>query len=148
MRYLLFSIVLLMVSGVSAQSTDTTEHLRVKQRINQLFSAMQHGDTAVLRSCFYSDKIVLQTVHKDGQLKEEPLDSFLNQVLEIRKRGILVEERITSWNIQTDQSLSAVWAAYTLYVNGKYSHQGVDAFLLTNTSAGWKIFQLCDTRRH
>jgi hypothetical protein len=49
--------------------------------------------------------------------------------------------------IHVDDGLAMVWVKYSFYLNDKFSHCGVDAFLLARDTAGWKIVSLGDTRR-
>lgn len=57
------------------------------------------------------------------------------------------EERILSYNIQVDGTMAHAWTPYEFYINGKFSHKGVNAFTLFKTAEGWKIVHLIDTRR-
>lgn len=127
------------------------EHQAIKLVIEQLFSALQQGDSAKARSCFIPEtrlQTALESL-KTGKtkLKTEPLDSFFVQVNEIRVKKLNIEERILTYDIQVDYPMAAVWANYEFYIDGKYSHKGVDAFQLFKTEQGWKIIQLCDTRK-
>jgi hypothetical protein len=41
-----------------------------------------------------------------------------------------------------------VWVDYALYIGERFSHCGIDHFLLVKNEAGeWKILELADTRR-
>ena len=66
---------------------------------------------------------------------------------EDKKLTVKIEERITNYDIKIDDPLASVWAEYEFYIDGKLSHKGVDAFQLFKSNAGWKIIQICDTRR-
>jgi len=51
------------------------------------------------------------------------------------ERGFNPEVRISG-------PLAMVWLPYDFYLNGKWSHCGVDAFTLLKTPAGWRIATL------
>ena len=128
-----------------------TEDKAIQQVILHLFHAMQQGDTVAARSCFDSTAhlhtALSNPITGKTKLETETLDAFIQIVGSIRKRNIQVEERIVQWNIQTDFPMASVWADYEFYVNGKLSHKGVDAFQLFKSDDGWKIIQICDTRK-
>lgn len=148
LRLFLPGLLLMVICRVDAQ---TAEEKSVRETVDWLFAAMQRGDTAQARLAFHPEAR-LQTalenpVNKKGVLQTEPLDSFLVQVSRIKEKGYLVQEKITSFDVHVDAPLASVWATYELYVDGKLSHTGVDAFQLIRSDLGWKIIQLCDTRK-
>lgn len=144
----LFLIVLLLCNFFAKAQTPNDD---IKKVIQTLFIAMQQGDSSLAKSCF-DGSAHLQTAlldHKTNKTKliNEPLDSFLIQVNSIKKLTVKIEERITNYDIKIDNPLASVWADYEFYIDGKLSHKGVDAFQLFKSNAGWKIIQICDTRR-
>lgn len=147
MRVFLF----LFLTGISlCVCAQTTEEDALKDAVNNLFAAMQNGDTIRTRICFDASAR-LQTVrvnpkNKQTILDTETVDDFIKQVAAIRARNLRIEERITSYDIKIDGPLAAVWVGYEFYIDGKISHKGVDAFQLFKSPGGWKIIQLCDTR--
>ena len=48
-------------------------------------------------------------------------------------------ERMWNPEVRVHGPIASVWTPYDFWVNGKFSHCGVDAFDLVNTSEGWKI---------
>ncbi|MFZ4799040.1 MAG: nuclear transport factor 2 family protein [Bacteroidia bacterium] len=144
----LFLIVLLLCNLFTKAQTPNDD---IKKVIQTLFVAMQQGDSTLANSCF-DGSAHLQTALFDKKtnktkLINEPLDSFLFQVNSIKKLTVKIEERITNYDIKIDDPLASVWAEYEFYIDGKLSHKGVDAFQLFKSNAGWKIIQICDTRR-
>ena len=73
-----------------------------------------------------------------------PIDGFVSGVLgsEAELDEVTFDEVV--W---IDGALASVWAPYNLFVNGAFQHCGVDAIQMVQTSEGWKIFQLTDTRK-
>jgi hypothetical protein len=49
--------------------------------------------------------------------------------------------------VRIDGPLAVVTVDYSFYAGQQFSHCGIDAFQLFRGPAGWKIFQLTDTRR-
>jgi hypothetical protein len=145
MRKILFVIMVSAVTQVAFAQQETTA---IKHTINNLFDGMRKGDSIMLRSVF-AKTMVLQSVSNkaDGTavLAVEKADDFVKAVGTPHK-GIW-DERVVFETIKIDGDLASVWAPYKFYLDGKFSHCGVDVFQLMKTAIGWKIIYIVDTRR-
>ena len=143
MKYCLFILCIALCQGIKAQSPEDS----VKATVNQLFTAMQHADAALLVSCF-ADSAILQTIaDKNGkvQIKTESVDEFAQLVAKAEKGSL--DERIRFDVIRIDGALAIVWTPYQFYYKGNFSHCGVNSFQLVRINGAWKIQYLIDTRR-
>ena len=50
-----------------------------------------------------------------------------------------MRERIWNPEVRVHGSIATMWAPYDFWIDGKFSHCGVDAFDLIKTDKGWKI---------
>jgi putative lumazine-binding protein len=50
-----------------------------------------------------------------------------------------VRERMWSPEVRIHGAIAAVWTPYDFWIDGKFSHCGIDAFDLIKTDEGWKI---------
>lgn len=50
-----------------------------------------------------------------------------------------LQERMWEPTVMIHGPIAVVWTPYDFYVNGEFSHCGVDAFTLLRTPTGWKI---------
>ena len=50
-----------------------------------------------------------------------------------------MRERIWNPEVRIQGRIATVWAPYDFWIDGKFSHCGVDAFDLIKTEKGWKI---------
>jgi hypothetical protein len=67
-----------------------------------------------------------------------PIVSFVKNVVS-RKAGEM-DERVLSWGpINIDHEVASAWVPYAFYLNGKFSHKGVDVFILVKEGNEWKI---------
>ena len=57
----------------------------------------------------------------------------------LQKTKYTSRERIWSPEVRVHGPIATVWAPYDLWVDGKFSHCGIDAFDLIKTPDGWKI---------
>jgi hypothetical protein len=145
MKKLLFLIFIILLSiKTFAQQTDQDA---VKQTINNMFDAMRKGDSTLLRSTFARGIAFQGVANKKDEttLVTENPDDFIKAVGTPHK-GVW-DERVTFKDIKIDGDLASVWAPYKFYLNGQFSHCGVDVFQLMRTKTGWKIIYIVDTRR-
>jgi hypothetical protein len=116
---------------------------QIKAVILKTFSAMKSVDSVALKSCF-TEKAVLQIsqVKPEGNtVREVPIASFVKNVM-TRKPGDM-DERVLSWGpILVDHEIATAWVPYEFYLNGKFTHKGVDAFILVKVGEEFKIQSL------
>ena len=143
-KYLFISL-LFLSSTIYAQKNQ--EKPAIKQVIQNMFFAMQTGDTALFRSCFAPTVIFQTIVTKDNQtkVKSEEFEAFLKSLTKYPKGAL--DERIKFKSVQEDGALAIAWTPYQFYYQGKFSHQGVNSFQLVKLGDAWKIQYLIDTRR-
>jgi hypothetical protein len=140
---LLTSLILLNLSAISQTTEDS-----VRTAVARLFTAMKNADADMIRTSF-ADSAILQSIAqaRDGKVtieNEKPAD-FAIVVSKLPKDA--ADERIVIDAIKIDGPLAMVWAPYSFYYNGKFSHCGVDSFQLVRINGEWKIQYLVDTRR-
>jgi len=113
---------------------------QIKAVILKTFSAMKSVDSVALKSCF-TEKAVLQIsqIRPEGNIvREVPIANFVKNVM-ARKAGDM-DERVLSWGpILVDHEIATAWVPYEFYLNGKFTHKGVDAFILVKVGEDYKI---------
>jgi len=134
-------IFILMSSFIQAQ---TSEENLIKTAVNILFDGMRTSDSVKINQAF-SETAILQTIKKNGEVKNENVKAFISNISKVQKGAL--DERITFSNILIDGSLASVWTPYEFYYQGKFSHCGVNSFQLVKTDNVWKIQYIIDTRR-
>ncbi len=141
---LLAAVFLLTVLYVQAQTAEDS----VKATVNNMFKAMKNADAGTLLDCF-ADSALLQTIarDKDGKtiVRTETVEEFGKQVATMPKDA--GDERISFGSIKIDGAMASVWTPYNFYYNGKFSHCGVNNFVLVKLGNEWKIQYIIDTRR-
>lgn len=124
-----------------AQAADHAEAYRV---VTMLFDAMRARDTAAMRAAF-ADGAALQSVGPNG-VQRTPIDNWIGGVGRAQA-GVLLDERLGEPVIQVDGGLASVWVPYWFYVGDRFSHCGVDAFVLAREAGSWRILSVADTRQ-
>ena len=145
MRSLYFSVCLLVLSyDLSAQD----EHVAIMQPINQLFTGMNKGDSALVHKAFLENAtLVTIGLDKEGQsfFRRGELSAFLKAMG--TPHAETYSEPIWDVKIEVDGNMAQVWAKYAFYLGKNFHHCGVDAFQLYKEKGGWKIYHLADTRQ-
>jgi hypothetical protein len=119
-------------------------HDSIMAPIKAMFDGMRAHDSAMVRSAFVAG----------GQFSRPPapgqahgyttLDEF---VAAVGRPGAPWDERIFDAEIREDGGMASVWTFFTFQLGERFSHCGVNAFLLVRTGDGWKISGLADSNR-
>jgi hypothetical protein len=143
MRFII-GYLLLNIFVATGQVANTNSIL---EPINNLFSAMEKGDSALAHSVFFKEAVLITIVEKEGDIsiKKETVDPFLKAIGSPKQ--VQYHEPIWDVKINQDGNFAQVWASYAFYLGNKFNHCGIDAFQLIKTENGWKIFYLADTRK-
>jgi hypothetical protein len=113
---------------------------KIKAVILKTFSAMKSVDSVALNSCFTEKALLhISQVRPEGTIvREVPIANFVKNVMS-RKPGDM-DERVLSWGpILIDHEIATAWVPYEFYLNGKFTHKGVDAFILVKVGEEYKI---------
>ena len=125
-----------------------TEEKAVEDVIRSLFEGMKTKNAEQVSAAFYSEGL-MQTV----QAKPEGSTVGSNSVADFVKRiattpaETTLDERILDYQIKVDGTMASAWTPYRFYVNGNFSHCGVNSFQLVKMADGCKIVYIIDTRR-
>ena len=142
----LLSILMLGLFG-SAQDPIEKE---VEGVIKTFFEGFHKGDTLLMKSTM-ADNLIFQTASKNKEqkdiLKQDDVASFIKAIGSKRPVIEKWEERISSYNVKVDGNMANAWTPYEFWLDGKFSHCGVNSFQLFHDNGIWKIIYLIDTRR-
>ena len=121
----------------------------IKITIDKMFRLMKVADgMQMLTECF-ADSAIMQTIvrDKDGNnlVKSYPVNDFAKLIGNMTPG--MADERITYDFIKVDGPLAVAWTPYKFYLNGQFSHCGMNSFQLIRAKDGWRIQYIIDTRR-
>lgn len=142
-RIAALTAVLLAIAPLSAraQSADADAAYAV---ITRLFDAMRTRDTATMRASFATGAS-LQSVTPNG-LRRTAIEDWIGGVARAPE-GLLLDERLGPPSIEVGGGLASVWVEYWFFAGERFSHCGVDAFVLAREGSDWKILSVADTRQ-
>lgn len=139
---------LLAVVVVASPAHAQDDRAAILTVVNNVFTAMRTRDTALLRQQF-DTSARLVGVSNRGATPSLTLTTparFGNAIMS-GASGPVWNERIYDPEVRIDGTVAQVWAYYTFHAGDKFSHCGIDAFMLLKVGAAWKITQLADTQR-
>lgn len=146
MKYYIIIISLFFFGNINTQSEAETQ---VKQTIETFFKGFHKGDTTLMRSVL-ADKVVTQSTYtnKKGEniLHDSDINEFIKAIAK-RPENQKWDERLLEFKIRVDGTMANAWTPYEFWLNGEFSHCGVNSFQLFNDNGKWKIIYLIDTRR-
>lgn len=141
-RLVLCCVVLLVIpASVRAQSAD---HDAAYAVITRLFDGMRTRDTASMRAAF-APGASLTSVSATG-VRTDAIDAWIASVASA-PAGLVLDERLGAHVVQVSGDLASVWVDYWFFAGERFSHCGVDAFVLARANSTWRILSVADTRQ-
>lgn len=136
-----------LVAAGRAQAQAAPDRDAILGVVQRLFDGMRTGDSAAVRSVFHPSVAFVGALEREGvaSIRFEGVEDFIKAVGTPHDQ--VWDERVRNQVVQQDGTLASAWMDYSFYLGGKFSHCGVDAFLLAKDGADWKVVSLADTRR-
>lgn len=152
-KLLIFLFLIIFSFSLSAQRADKEA---IKSVINKLFEGMQKSDSAMVHSVFHSSAKLntigfSQKTNQNYFVSENRVNGFLEAIAKPKTEPWY--EKATSFDIKIDNNMAEAWVLYTFHLGEKFSHCGVDNFVLykeedkLSKKNSWKIIYLVDTTR-
>ncbi len=140
-RHLLLALTLLVHSRPAPAQQEESKVLQVVRRV---FDGMRQRDTALMRSTFDANARMINTGGPNGASAMSP-NAWIEAVG--KGKGDAWDERVMAPLVRIDGPLAVVWTKYEFWLGAKFSHCGIDHFLMVKAGADWKIMELADTER-
>ena len=120
----------------------------VMEVIFELFDGYRVGDSSRVAATFAPGAMMQRISTKEGVTNVSPASSVQGW-LDYIGSGLdkMHDEPLWDYSVQINNGLASVWTNYAFYLDGAFSHCGVDNFLLVNGPEGWKIFHVVDTNQ-
>ncbi len=123
----------------------TEDEQAVLATLDRLFDGMRANDGELAQSAFADGAVLIRTEGGDGApaTSISPVTGLVSAVA-----GATVEWDEPVWDpiVHIQDHLATVWIKYAFYLDGTFSHCGVDAVLFARGADGWKITALSDSR--
>lgn len=134
-------LILLALLCPMAYAEDDRSHQlesEVMETVNLFLHSINTGDVALMAEISRPDAMnFIRVQADDGSFftRARPQSYFLQESDDVRE----VTERIWHPTIMVDEQVAVVWAHYDFYIEGEFSHCGIDIFNLLNDDGQWKI---------
>jgi hypothetical protein len=135
MRIVLISI-LVAVAAVPAGAQANPERDAVLKALQVFFDTMTARDVEGARAILVPQGRFYAMRNGKAEPASLSNEEYLAQ-LQARKQTM--RERIWNPDVRVHGRIASVWTPYDFWIDGKYSHCGVDAFDLIKTDDGWKL---------
>ena len=121
------------------------EEQAVLAPINQLFAALEAGDSAGVLRVVYPDGRVtaVGTLRTGNGLRQESWTQFAARL----KPGEGFRESISDPAIEIDGDIAMIWAPFVVRVGAKVGNCGVDHFDLVRANGAWKVMNISFSSR-
>jgi hypothetical protein len=126
--------------------TALSDSLMIRDVVGSFFQGMHKNDTNLVKQscCFAPD--FKHITGKMPRFRQESFQGFLDFVGNPKYLS-KIDERNSIGSIQVSGPMAVVWCPYEFYMDGKFSHKGVNSItLIKSGKEGWKICGLIDTR--
>ena len=137
-KNLLILILCFPLCSAPAMADVSEDRDAVVNMVQAFFDAMTHRDVERMKSMLTSDGIFYgYRETADGlSILRRAHQEFVEGLAEGDSKLI---ERFWEPQVLLHQRMAAVWTPYDLYIDGQFSHCGIDNFSFLKTDQGWQI---------
>jgi hypothetical protein len=147
MKSLIFLLILLLSSPGFSQTLSEEES--AKKLVIDFFEAFHQQDSIKLKSFAHKD-VVLQSISvseaEEAKLTTYSYSELVDRIVSIPETTKF-EEILHDFEVSVQGKLASVSTPFSFYLNGEFSHCGVNSFQLMKVEEEWKIIYLVDTRQ-
>ena len=136
LRYAVGLIVAVMLTAWPASGQDGGEEKAAIAVAGSALAAITRGDMTALTDLMLPEAVMFPTSTRDGvtryRLRTRAEQRAAPVTRKVTERGFRPEARVNG-------PVAMVWYPYDLYLDGQWSHCGVDVFTLIRTDGQWRI---------
>lgn len=129
----------LLAAPTFAQRAGTPDEVSAVAAADSLLAALSRGDKAGIAR-FVTDSATLGYSAVREGAERVRVHSFAEALT--RTNGPRITERGFGATARVQDRLAQVWMPYDIYIDGKWSHCGIDAFTLLRIDGRWKVASL------
>jgi len=142
--YIVLMIALIFPAVVFAGSDQADEKEAVITVVQQFFDVLESRDVTVAKKLLAEGGAAFSIRYDNGE-ESILLRDFAALTDHLFKGKEILKETMTNPTVLIHKGIAVLWADYKFYIDGKFQHEGVDAFTLIKTPQGWKITSIVYT---
>jgi hypothetical protein len=128
----------LTTAGAGQAPPAADEKAAVIAAVQKFFDTMATRDVEGARSVLMADGRLYSVREQDGRSIARAM-SVPDYLEGMARRQQEYRERMWDPDVRIHGPIAVLWTRYDFWVDGKFSHCGIDAFDLIKTPDGWKI---------
>ena len=138
--------ILILILGLTISYANAQQVNPPFEAIEDFFEAFHNKDATVLNNAFSEEAVMQRASQREGKsvLIQQDISNFVNRVAN-RPETPVWKEALGTPVGQQSANLATVWVPFRFYLDGKFSHCGVNQFTLFWNGNQWKIIHLIDT---
>jgi hypothetical protein len=138
MRAVVIVMIVLVASAPARAQSSIAEHEAVLKTMQTFFDTMAAKDVEGARRILQPQGRFHAIRVRDGK---PDVRAFSNEeyFADLQASKQKMRERIWNPEVKVNGLIATLWAPYDFWLDGKYSHCGVDQFDFIKTEEGWKI---------
>ena len=138
MRAIVIVATLAVAAGIVSAQSSSTEKDAVLKTVQAFFDTMSARDVEGARAILQPQGRFHAMRIRDGK---PDVRAFSNEeyFADLQASKQKMRERIWNPEVKVNGLIATLWAPYDFWLDGKYSHCGVDQFDFIKTEEGWKI---------
>lgn len=143
---LIFCLTTCLHFKIMARALTNPDSIQVLQTVQGFFDAMEKQDTLAARSLLTPEgqNYSVHNSQNGPVIKTFSNNAFISGLTDAKRIKL---ERMWDATVLVEDRIAVVWTSYDFYINGIFSHCGVDAFTLIKTLDGWKISSIAYTKK-
>jgi hypothetical protein len=116
----------------------STDEREVVAAVQKLFDAMATCDAAAARAVSLPEGRLYRLTpgSADAAPRSSTFEEFNAQLATCNRRML---ERMWNPQVRIHKGIASLWAPYDFWLDGTFSHCGIDSFDLVKTSTGWTL---------
>lgn len=142
MKLLLTALFVLLALPAYAGEAEKDKVLAV---LDQFLEGLRTANPALWEPILVPEGTVMVT-SKDGGEWKFSTRTLASDIERLPDNEAVIDERYYSPTVMIHETLAVVWAPYSLYAGGEFSHCGIDVFQLLKIEGQWKITQVAYTK--
>lgn len=144
-----FSIIFLAIFSIFMCSVLISGNVDIEKKniletVNKFLEVLKTGDIEMAKEILVSEGSNFSIREDSGSYRIRHTD-YKSLIESLPKTKGKYREVITNPAFLIHRNIAVVWAKYKFYINGKFSHCGVDSFSLIKDKGKWKIASIIYT---
>ena len=139
-----FLVIFFLLVGNSIFGNIKNEKDKILETVNKFLLVLETGDTALAKEILVP-KGSNFSIREEGNSFRIKHTNYKTLIENLPKTKGKYREVISDPKILVHKNIAVLWAKYIFFIDGKFSHCGVDSFSLIKSEGKWKIASIIYT---